>query len=129
MSADGYIPFQRRVGFRAVTLLRFQTTVTGDIAVVALTGELDVAGSALLEQELERVGVDHSPSALVLDLSELDFMDSTGLRLVVLADQRSREDGRAFALVRGKEDVQRVFEITRMTDRLRFVDSPDEVAA
>jgi anti-anti-sigma factor len=94
--------------------------------VVALTGELDVAGSSLLEHELDRISADHQPSALVLDLSELDFMDSTGLRLVVMADQRSREAGRRFALVRGKDDVHRVFEITRMTDRLEFVDSASD---
>ena len=112
-----------------MTLLSFNTAVTDDVAVIALSGELDVAGSAMLEQELERVSADVAPSALVLDLSDLDFMDSTGLRLVVTADQRSREEGRAFALVRGKEDVQRVFEITRMTDRLRFLETADEAPA
>jgi anti-anti-sigma factor len=109
-----------------VTLLSFQTTVTGEVAVVALSGELDVAGAALLEHELDRVAADHDPRALVLDLSRLDFMDSTGLRLVVLADQQAREHGRRFALVRGQEDVQRVFEITRMVDRLTFLDSAGE---
>jgi anti-anti-sigma factor len=112
-----------------VTHLRFHTAVTNDVAVVTLTGELDVAGSATLEAELERVADDADPAALVLDLSELDFMDSTGLRLVVTADQRARDAGRAFALVRGKEDVHRVFEITRMTDRLRFLDDADEAKA
>jgi anti-anti-sigma factor len=112
-----------------VTLLRFTTAVTDGVAVIALLGELDVAGVTMLEQELERVSSQVDPSALVLDLSELDFMDSTGLRLVVTADQRAREDGRAFALVRGKEDVQRVFEITRMLDRLRFLDSAEEAPA
>jgi anti-anti-sigma factor len=111
-----------------VTLLTFETTVSGDVAVVALSGELDVAGAGLLEHELDRVVADHEPSALVLDLSDLDFMDSTGLRLVVLADQRASEDGRAFALVRGRGDVHRVFEITRMTDRLHFLDSASEAA-
>jgi anti-anti-sigma factor len=111
-----------------VTLLSFNTTVTGDVAVVALTGELDVAGAALLEHELDRVAADHAPRALVLDLSALDFMDSTGLRLVVLADARAREEGREFALVRGTPDVHRVFEITRMTDRLRFLGSAGEAA-
>jgi anti-anti-sigma factor len=111
-----------------VTLLSFQTTVTGDVAVITLTGELDVAGSALLEHEIERVLADHGPGALVLDLSQLDFMDSTGLRLVVLADARSREQSRRFALVRGKQDVHRVFEITRMVDRLEFLDEPGEAA-
>jgi anti-anti-sigma factor len=118
-----------RVGFAAVTLLRFNTTVAGDVAVVTLTGELDVAGSALLEQELERISSELQPSALVLDLSELDFMDSTGLRLVVTAEQTSKADGRPFAIVRGNSDVQRVFEITRMSDRLRFLDSAEEAPA
>jgi anti-sigma B factor antagonist len=111
-----------------VTLLTFETTVTGDVAVVALQGELDVAGAGLLEHELDRILADHEPSALVLDLSGLEFMDSTGLRLVVLADQRAREEGRTFALVRGRGDVHRVFEITRMADRLRFLDSAADAA-
>jgi anti-anti-sigma factor len=55
-------------------------------------------------------------------------MDSSGLRLVVLADMRAREAGRRFALVRGKETVHRVFEITRMSDRLDFVEDPEEAA-
>jgi anti-sigma B factor antagonist len=109
-----------------VTLLSFQTTVTGEVAVIALSGELDVAGSALLEHELDRISADHDPRAVVLDLSRLDFMDSTGLRLVVLADAHAREHDRAFAIVKGKQDVHRVFEITRMTDRLRFLDTAAE---
>jgi len=113
---------------RAVTLLSFQTTVTDETAVVALTGELDVAGATLLEQEIDRVIADEVRT-LVLDLRELDFMDSTGLRLMVLADDRARTEGRSLRLVRGKPDVQRVFEITRMTDRLDFVDSPAEAGA
>ncbi len=111
-----------------MTLLSFKTTVTSDAAVVALTGELDVSGSALLEQELDRISADHDPRAVVLDLSQLEFMDSTGLRLVVLADARCRQDGRRFALVRGNEQVHRVFEITRMAERLEILDSAAEVA-
>ena len=110
-----------------MTLLSFQTTVTGDVAVVALSGELDVAGASLLEHEMERVLADHEPATLVLDLSGLAFMDSTGLRLVVLADQQSRRRGHQLVLVRGSGDVHRVFEITRMTERLRFVASLAEL--
>jgi anti-anti-sigma factor len=111
-----------------VTLLSFQTTVTGEVAIVTLGGELDVSGATLLENELDRITADHDPRTMVLDLSGLDFMDSTGLRLVVLADSQAKEQDRAFALVRGKEDVHRVFEITRMTDRLRFLDSVAEAS-
>lgn len=112
--------------FPAVTLLNFQTTVTGTVAVMGLTGELDVAGADLLEHELERVTTDFEVATLVLDLRGLAFMDSTGLRLVVLADSRARAAGRDLVLVRGRPDVQRVFEITRMEDRLSFVDDPAE---
>jgi anti-sigma B factor antagonist len=109
-----------------VALLSFQTTVTGDVAVVRLAGELDVAGAALLEQELERLIADHRPRSVVLDLSTLEFMDSTGLRLVVLADARCREEGVRLALIPGTEPVHRVFEITRMADRLEFIPSAEE---
>lgn len=116
------------VGFQPVTLLSFHTTVTGDRAVITLKGELDVAGSGLLEGEIERVVADHDPSTIVLDLSALDFMDSTGLRLVVLSDAKAREGGWRLELVRGNESVHRVFEITRMAERLNFVDPSPEAA-
>jgi anti-anti-sigma regulatory factor len=44
-----------------------------------------------------------------------------------MADQRVRAAGRRLALVRGSPSVQRVFELTRLTERLRFVDSPEQV--
>jgi anti-sigma B factor antagonist len=109
-----------------VTLLSFQTTVTGDTAVIALSGELDVAGASLLEREIERIVADHDATGLVLDLSELEFMDSTGLRMMVLADQRARAENRSLTIVRGRPEVQRVFTITRMEERLQFVDSAAE---
>ena len=104
-----------------MTLLSFQTTVTGDTAVVTLHGELDVAGAGLLESELDRILSDHSPTTVQIDLSGLDFMDSTGLRFVVLSDAKAREGGWRLDLVRGNESVHRVFEITRMAERLNFV--------
>jgi anti-sigma B factor antagonist len=110
-----------------VPRLEFQTTRDGSVAVVAPTGELDLSGAAVLEAELERLAGEPWLGAVVLDLRGLAFMDSSGLRLVVLTDMRAREAGRRFALVRGGETVHRVFEITRMSDRLDFVADPDEV--
>lgn len=112
-----------------MSYLSFNTTVTDGIAVLTLAGELDVAGAGALERELERVTAEHAPHTLVLDLSGLEFMDSTGLRLVVLADQNARAKGLKLVLVRGNESVQRVFTITRMEERLNFVDEVGEAAA
>jgi anti-sigma B factor antagonist len=108
--------------------LDFQTTRNGTVAVVAPTGELDLSGATVLEAELDRLAEEPELGAVVLDLRGLEFMDSSGLRLVVLADMRAREAGRRFALIRGGDTVHRVFEITRMSDRLDFVDDPAEAA-
>ena len=110
----------------AMPNLDFETTRNGTVAVVAPTGELDLSGATVLEAELERLAVEPELGAVVLDLRGLEFMDSSGLRLVVLADMRARVAGRGFALIRGGETVHRVFEITRMSDRLDFVADPEE---
>ena len=107
--------------------LSVETTRGGTVAVVAPSGELDLSGAAVLQAELDRLAGDADLGAVVLDLRGLEFVDSSGLRLVVLADMRARETGRRFALVRGSDTVHRVFEITRMSERLHFVDDPAEV--
>jgi anti-anti-sigma factor len=111
----------------AMPNLDFDTSQDGPVAVVALTGELDLSGAALLEGEIDRLLGDSGVATIVLDLRTLDFMDSSGLRLVVVTDMRARGAGRRFALVRGGETVHRVFELTRMSDRLDFVADPDAV--
>jgi len=111
----------------AVANLDFETTLNGTVAIVAPTGELDLSGATVLEAELLRLAREPGLDTVVLDLRGLEFLDSSGLRLVVVADMRAREAGRRFALVRGAETVHRVFDITRMTDRLDFVADPDEV--
>jgi anti-sigma B factor antagonist len=110
-----------------VPTLNFETIRNGTVAVIAATGELDLSGAQILESELERLQADPALGTVVLDLRGLEFMDSSGLRLVVLADMRAREAGRRFVLVRGPETVHRVFEITRMSERLDFVSDPEEV--
>jgi len=95
--------------------------------VITATGELDLSGAELLEAELERLAAEPELATVVLDLRGLEFMDSSGLRLVVLADMQAREAGRRFVLVRGTETVHRVFEITKMSERLDFVADPEEV--
>ncbi|HEX2127122.1 MAG TPA: STAS domain-containing protein [Thermoleophilaceae bacterium] len=106
--------------------LEFETTRNGTVAIVAPTGELDLSGAAILEAELDRLAGDPELGAIVLDLRGLQFMDSSGLRLVVLADMKAREAGRRFTLIRGGDTVHRVFEITRMSERLDFVEDAEE---
>jgi anti-anti-sigma factor len=112
-----------------VAPLELSTALEGAAAVVSLYGELDLAGSPLLEEEVGRLTRNGQVATVVLDLRRLEFLDSSGLRAVALSQRRVEGAGQALVLVRGPETVQRVFEITRMVDRLRFVDSPDAVDA
>ena len=104
--------------------LSLETSLDGRVAVIALGGELDLAGATLFEDAVARVD---EAAALVVDLRGLEFMDSSGLRVIALAAQRAHDHGRRFALVPGKAQVMRVFEITRMGERLTFVGDPAEV--
>jgi anti-anti-sigma factor len=88
---------------------------------VSLKGELDLSSVGKVEEELERVEA-AGPNLLILDLSQLTFLDSTGLRAVVTAHERARENGRRLVIVRGPDAVQRVFSITRLEERLEMVD-------
>ena len=106
--------------------LRLSTSLSGDTAVIELEGELDLAGASVLEQELAQPETD-AARAVVLDLRGVEFMDSSGLRVIAITLQRAQERGRRFALVPGAAQVMRVFDITRMRERLEFVADPREV--
>jgi anti-sigma B factor antagonist len=88
---------------------------------VALSGELDISTAPQLEDDLRRVEAER-PECIVLDLRNLAFMDSTGLRLLIMADARAREEGRRLAIGRGNEMIQRVLHLTRLDERLEIVD-------
>ncbi len=109
-------------------LLELTTETDGTTVRLALTGELDIAGAARVEQELERIERE-PPATIVLDLRELAFLDSTGLRVIVAADGRAREQERRLVIVRGSDTVQRIIEMTRLHERLEIVDDPAAVEA
>jgi len=107
--------------------LEHEIAVRGAVAVVRVSGELDLASAAELAPELDRLADADGIEAAVLDLRELEFMDSSGLRMVAQCHLRFVDAGRRFALVAGREPVHRVFEITRMAERLEWVSGPDEL--
>lgn len=102
-------------------ILEVRTEDRNGLVHVALVGELDLSTVAKVQDELRRIEAG-SPPTLVVDLSKLTFLDSTGLRCIVTADERAREEGRRMVIVRGPDPVQRVFSITRLEERLEMVD-------
>jgi anti-sigma B factor antagonist len=111
---------------RSVEILDVQSEDRDGLVHVALRGELDLSTVGKVQDELDRIEAS-SPRVVLLDLSKLTFLDSTGLRCLVTADERARESGRRVVIVRGPEAVQRVFSITRLEERLEMVDDPSTV--
>jgi len=91
---------------------------------VVLTGELDAATLPELTAALPEPD---AGTALVFDLRGLAFMDSTGIRLLMNLDIRSRSEGWTLAVVNTAGPVQRVLDLCRIPDRVRTVSDPAEL--
>ena len=98
----------------------------GDRVRVELTGALDLASVKLLHERLEQVESEN-PELLVLDLRRLGFMDSSGLREVIGAVRRGREEGREVALVREHGPIENVLEMSHVEDMTETTEDPAAV--
>jgi anti-sigma B factor antagonist len=97
--------------------LQITTEETPERVRLSLAGELDIASAPVLERAVESVD-----RPLVIDLGEVTFMDSTGLRALLLARQQAESGGQGLALRPGPRQVQRVFELSGTLDRFQFED-------
>jgi len=111
----------REARTRTVGTLVLRSARDGDTHFVSLLGELDIAGAPGLEQELLRVEASDAP-AIVIDLGELEFIDSTGIRMLLMAADRC-QGPRRLTILRGPQQVHRVFEMTDLVKRLPFADA------
>jgi len=105
---------------------RLEVQSQGRAIVLSVSGELDLASSPALQEELQRAAASDS-DLLIIDLRELDFMDSTGLSVLVRAHQRAEEQGRQLAMVKGPQQVQRLLSLTGVADRMTLIDRPEEL--
>lgn len=106
---------------RKLSAFTLRSERRGGTHTISPLGELDVATSPKLEAELLRVEATDVTS-IVLDLSGLDFIGSTGVKVIVAADARSRADSDRLVLLRPSEIVARVFVICGMGDWAGFTD-------
>ena len=72
---------------------------------------------------------DAKPLVLVIDLTGLSFIDSTGLSVLLTASERARRQGRRLLVVRPPLPALRVFTLTRVDAGMECIDDPLEVAS
>ena len=101
--------------------LVIESRIEDERVVLSLRGELDLTSVPAFERELQ--GSESTPRPwLLIDMSGLEFMDSTGLRALLQARERAHSKGRRLTLRRGSRQVQRVLELTKTLDAFEFED-------
>jgi anti-sigma B factor antagonist len=98
----------------------------GDAIHVQLTGELDISSASSVESRLLEVE-ERAPEQLILDLTRVNFIDSTGLSMIINADGRAKKAGRRLTIVSGDGVPRRILRTVGLEDRLDVqVDLPGE---
>jgi anti-sigma B factor antagonist len=98
------------------------------VTVVRVAGELDVATAPQLRQEAVRL-IAAGRRCLVVDLTEVRFLDSTGLGVIVGVLKRARTHGGDVAVAGAADHVRKVFELTRLSDVVAMAATADEAAS
>ena len=94
-----------------------------DRVVLTLSGELDLSAAPQLAAEIARAESDPVRTILVLDVDDLSFVDSSGLRVILAAHERALGDERrSFALTAGSRQVKRLLAIAGVEDHLMTLD-------
>jgi anti-sigma B factor antagonist len=101
---------------------RLQIVVSerGPTTTVALHGEWDLATQVAARQAIGRA-LARRPETLVLDLSRLSFIDSSGIHAVISLVRRTERLNLRLRIVPGPRSVQRILEICHLTERMPFV--------
>jgi anti-anti-sigma factor len=102
--------------------MAFRLTVTAldHGARIEVLGELDIASAPELEAELLRRLADPACREVVLDLRPVTFIDSSGLRSLLVAEREAAATGRRLRVIPGTGQVLRVIELADVADRLNL---------
>jgi anti-sigma B factor antagonist len=97
------------------------TRQIGDLLVVSLSGELDMGSAPEFEEAVEDA---QGGAAIVVDLRELTFIDSTGIKALLGIHFAGQNGHPSVSFVRGQDPVQRVLQLAGVDQLLAWTDAP-----
>lgn len=106
---------------REHTEFEIRTGGSRDRHVIQPHGDLDLATAGQLHAALT-AALERGTPTIVLDLSRLTFIDSSGIHLIIAAIHLTANRGQEFLLLRGPRQIQATFDLAGITDRLPFAD-------
>ncbi len=98
------------------------TSQDGDRSIISVEGEVDIASAEILDSAVLSE-ISSAPTQVIVDLSGVSFMDSTGLGVIVRGLKRAREADIDFDLVLTNERVLKIFSITGLDSLIPIHDS------
>ena len=109
-----------------MTKLNMDFTEEGEKLIITVMGDIDAYHSADFKKGIrEKIG-GFSGSKIVLDLSNVSYIDSAGLGSLVAILKDIRNAGKSLTLASLKPNVKRIFEMTRLDKVFKIVDTPEE---
>jgi anti-anti-sigma factor len=102
-----------------------QNTDAGADCVVIVRGDIDLASAGDFESAL-RKALESSPASIVVDLTALSFIDSSGLRVLVSLSKEAESRGATLGLRNIPRHAQRVLDITGLTEWFEGQATPDK---
>jgi stage II sporulation protein AA (anti-sigma F factor antagonist) len=103
-----------------------KTETEGTSALISIRGDLDLQVAERVVDTLTRIE-STEPALLVIDLSGISFMDSTGMGVIATAHAHAEEAGRRFVIVRPPAGVRQAFELSRLDTVITTVDELADV--
>jgi anti-anti-sigma factor len=107
----------------ARTPFQIRSEEDAERARLRLIGELDIDTVRRVQDAVEELRA-RAVGEIVLDLSELTFVDSSGLRLFIVLDQRADSEGWRLGLIRPPRRAMTVFEVSGVEESLPFIEDP-----
>ena len=108
--------------------LHLSTSNLGGYAVVSVSGEIDLESAAQLSEHALTAAREVSPN-IVLDLSRVTFMDSTGLQVLIAVKRRAELAGGSLALVGVARAVMKVLTVTGLRETFTITDSIEDITS
>ena len=109
------------------TPFEIESVLDADTGCLKLSGELDLASVSRVEQAVD-AALAQGARTLTLDLSELSFVDSSGLRLFVVLNDRAIAEGWKLTMTRPLEQAMAVFVVSGLEENLPFAEQRRTVA-
>lgn len=106
--------------------LKVTTRSQGDHTVVSVLGEIDLYTAPRLQSELMNA-LGSSPARLIVDMSGVDFCDSTGINVLLAAHRQAREHGGELQLAGPGSATRKVLQVTGLESVFTVLDDPAQV--